>query len=94
MTTRSKTPWVVGVVVGGLLTLAPACGLVGTVVGLMWTFEAVSDLDASRKAEVLASGVDTSMRSTAIGLALLPVGVVILVVSIYKLVGTSRRMDR
>ena len=91
---ESKAPWIVGIVVGVMLTLAPLCGVLGTVLGLVRLFEAVAVVEASRKAEMLSTGISHSMWSTAIGFAIFPVGLVILSLSIYKVATISQRAKR
>ena len=60
---------------GGLISLilgvaTAGVGIVGTVVGLMWAFRAVANVDPSRKAVLLAEGIEVAMLSTAVGLGL------------------------
>ncbi len=43
-------------------------GLLGTIQGLIQSFGAVANADASEKAQLLASGISTAMNTTALGL--------------------------
>lgn len=43
-------------------------GLLGTIIGLMQSFEAVGSADASQKAALLASGISKALNTTAFGL--------------------------
>jgi biopolymer transport protein ExbB len=43
-------------------------GLLGTIQGLIQSFGAVANADASQKAQLLASGISTAMNTTALGL--------------------------
>ena len=73
--------------------MAPVLGLLGTVVGLMVTFHSVSGaaVDPAHKADTLAEGINYSLVSTAVGLALVPVGAVVLAISIWRLIATRSR---
>jgi biopolymer transport protein ExbB/TolQ len=55
-----------------LANIATLVGLLGTVLGLIHTFAAVSDpnLSAARRQQVLASGIAEAMYNTAFGLAI------------------------
>lgn len=44
-------------------------GLVGTIAGLIHSFEAVGHADAQQKAALLANGISTAMNATMLGLA-------------------------
>jgi len=43
-------------------------GLLGTIQGLISSFGALSTVDPSKKAEILATGISTAMNTTALGL--------------------------
>ena len=67
---------------GILATIAfttPLIGLLGTVIGLIEAFGAVSQTDASSRATVLAAGIATAMWSTAIGMG---ISIVLYVISV------------
>ncbi|OFZ21853.1 MAG: hypothetical protein A2202_00305 [Bdellovibrionales bacterium RIFOXYA1_FULL_36_14] len=48
--------------------VATLLGLLGTIVGLIQTFEAVGAVDASQKQQLLSVGISTAMNTTAFGL--------------------------
>ncbi len=48
--------------------IATLLGLLGTIIGLMQSFEAVGSADASQKAALLASGISKALNTTAFGL--------------------------
>lgn len=49
--------------------VATLFGLLGTIVGLMQSFEAVSHAEASQRQELLAGGISLAMQTTASGIA-------------------------
>ncbi len=65
-------------VLNATATLAPLLGLLGTVVGMIEAFEAVSGRSAGGKGEALAHGISVALVATAIGL-----GIAILSVTAY-----------
>ena len=71
-----------GIVIGALFTLAPLFGLLGTVFGMARAFQAVGNSGISNPAS-LSHSVDIVMISTPIGLLICPIGIIILVISIY-----------
>jgi len=52
-----------------IANVATLCGLFGTILGLIQSFEAVGHADAQQKATILANGIATAMNATMIGLA-------------------------
>jgi biopolymer transport protein ExbB/TolQ len=75
---------VIGILIGLSLTVvAPSCGLLGTMIGLGHSFQTVGSTAPEAKAKTLADGISIAMNSTLVGLALVPVGVGILVVSLW-----------
>lgn len=56
--------------------VAVLCGLLGTIVGLIKSFAAVSYADAAEKAVLLAKGISEAMNCTAFGLGTAIVGLV------------------
>jgi hypothetical protein len=80
--------WVVGVIVGSVMCGGPVLGLLGTIFGLLHSFGAVSQpsVHPAMKSTMLASGISSSMWFTAIGLGMLPVGVLVLGISIWRLI--------
>ncbi|RIK73554.1 hypothetical protein DCC62_17160, partial [candidate division KSB1 bacterium] len=51
-----------------LANIATLLGLLGTIFGLIDSFSAVTNADASQKAALLASGIAVAMNTTAFGL--------------------------
>ena len=62
-------------VLNGTATLAPLLGLLGTVVGMIQSFDALSSRGGAGKNEALASGISLALVSTAIGLGIAVVSV-------------------
>lgn len=69
--------------VGILLALGPLWGIIGTVLGMILSFGALSQSPGS--AETLSSNISFAMLTTVAGLILCPVGVVLIVISLIKL---------
>ena len=65
-------------VLNGTSTLAPLLGLLGTVIGMIESFEALGSKAGGAKSEALAQGISLALVSTAIGL-----GIAIVSVSLY-----------
>ncbi len=65
-------------VLNGTSTLAPLLGLLGTVIGMIESFEALGSKAGGAKSEALAQGISLALVSTAIGL-----GIAIVSVSMY-----------
>ena len=57
-------------VLNGAATVAPLLGLLGTVVGMIDSFNRISQKAAMGKSEALASGIGLSLLTTAAGLAI------------------------
>ncbi len=55
-------------VLNGAATVAPLLGLLGTVVGMIDSFNAISTEKAMGKSEALAAGIGLSLLTTAVGL--------------------------
>ncbi len=51
-----------------LANLSTLIGLLGTIIGLIQSFEAVSAADPAQKAELLSRGISKAMNTTALGL--------------------------
>jgi biopolymer transport protein ExbB len=51
-----------------IANVATLFGLLGTIMGLIASFEAVASADAATKQSLLAAGISTSMNATALGL--------------------------
>jgi biopolymer transport protein ExbB/TolQ len=83
MTSRKKWP-LAGMIVGALLMLAPLCGVIGTLLGIMNSFGEIARSDNPPDAHALAQGVQTALIATILGLALFPVGLATFVVSLIR----------
>lgn len=68
-------------IVGALLTMAPFFGLAGTVLGIMGAFNVLSGSGIADP-NALSRHVAQSLYSTAIGLVLCPIGIVVFTVSL------------
>jgi biopolymer transport protein ExbB len=62
-------------VLNGTATLAPLLGLLGTVLGMIQSFDAIGGKVGSGKSEALAQGISLALVSTAIGLGIAVVSV-------------------
>lgn len=62
-------------VLNGTATLAPLLGLLGTVLGMIQSFDAIGGRVGAGKSEALAQGISLALVSTAIGLAIAVVSV-------------------
>lgn len=62
-------------VLNGTATLAPLLGLLGTVIGMIQSFDALGGKVGPSKGESLAQGISLALVSTAIGLAIAVVSV-------------------
>jgi len=62
-------------VLNGTATLAPLLGLLGTVVGMIQSFDAIGSRVGAGKSEALAQGISLALISTAIGLGIAVVSV-------------------
>ncbi len=51
-----------------IANIATLLGLLGTIVGLIMAFDAVANVEASKRAEALAMGISVAMVTTAFGL--------------------------
>ncbi|MEQ1858466.1 MAG: MotA/TolQ/ExbB proton channel family protein [Chthoniobacteraceae bacterium] len=72
---------IAGIILGSLLTLAPFIGLLGTVIGMMGAFKTLGSSGIADP-KALADDIGISLMSTATGLFVFPVGVVILSLSL------------
>ena len=62
-------------VLNGTATLAPLLGLLGTVIGMIQSFDAIGGRIGGAKSEALAQGISLALVSTALGLAIAIVSV-------------------
>jgi flagellar motor component MotA len=72
---------VAGIVVGSLLTLSPLFGVIGTIIGMIGAFNKLAESGIADP-QALSGHIHTTLVSTATGLFLFPVGLVVLTVSI------------
>ena len=86
---KKKDCCIAGIVIGGLLTLAPAWCLLGTVFGMIRAFIGLGESGISDPAAV-ASGISSALLSTVIGFVLAPVGLAIAITSIILLARHNR----
>ncbi|MFO0910359.1 MAG: MotA/TolQ/ExbB proton channel family protein [Isosphaeraceae bacterium] len=63
-------------VLNGTATLAPLLGLLGTVIGMIQSFDALGGRGGTAKGEALAHGISLALVATALGLAIAVVSVV------------------
>jgi hypothetical protein len=70
-----------GLIVGSLLSLSPLVGVLGTVIGMMKSFQALGTSGAGDTAQ-LSVGIGEVLVSTIVGFVLFIPGVVILTLSI------------
>ena len=59
----------------GLTFIPPMFGLVGTVIGMVQSFDSLGNKQGSEKAEVLAQSISFSLWTTAIGLGFSLIGI-------------------
>ncbi len=64
-------------VLNGTATLAPLLGLLGTVIGMIQSFDAIGGRAGGSKSEALAQGISLALVSTALGLAVAVFSVVV-----------------
>jgi hypothetical protein len=79
--TRRKW-FIFGIIMGGILCAGPLWGLIGTIVEMQMAF------NSNRDPSQLASDIDQTWSPLLIGWTLVPLGLVILIISI---IGLSRR---
>lgn len=72
---------IAGMVVGGLLTLAPVIGLAGTIMGMMRAFNTLGSSGVGDP-KALSQDISVVLVSTATGVILLPVGIAIFSISL------------
>jgi biopolymer transport protein ExbB len=81
-------------VLNGTATLAPLLGLLGTVIGMIESFEALSSRAVSSgRSEALAHGISLALVATAIGLVLAAVSVVLYYYFLHKIDLLVRELD-
>ena len=79
---KSKTRLLItGMVLGGLLTLAPVIGFAGTIMGMMRAFNTLGSSGVGDP-KALSHDISVVLVSTATGMILLPVGIVLFTTSL------------
>ncbi len=73
---------ILGIAIGGLLTLSPLWGILITVIGMVLSFQAIGTGAGLSNPTLLSSSIGSSLVAAAVGFALFPLGVLILVISI------------
>ena len=79
-TTSLKKP-IALLVSGFVLCLSPLYGVFGAVLGMIKAFNSIAD-GGKQNPEALASAIAASLSTTAIGLLITPVGIVVVVIAI------------
>ena len=82
-----------GVALGALLALGPLWGLAGTVLGMTRSFDEISRAQSEVDPSELADGISVALTSTVLGIAVCPLGVVLLVLCIAGLARDARREE-
>ena len=72
---------IAGMAVGSLLMLSPFIGLLGTVLGMARAFETLES-SGTADPQVLSSNIGEVLVSTAAGVLLLPVGLIVFIPSL------------
>lgn len=72
---------VVGMALGGALMLAPMFGMIGTVFGMMRAFHTLGSSGISDPTQ-LSHSIGITMMSSMVGLALFPIGLILLVICV------------
>ncbi|VGO17853.1 hypothetical protein PDESU_06455 [Pontiella desulfatans] len=98
MTTRStgptrpkKTPAVL-VVLGSILSFGPVLGILCTIIAMVSAFQTIGG-QGVEKPEALAEEMGFALTSTAIGILLLPIGVILLVIGIRGMIKQQKREE-
>jgi biopolymer transport protein ExbB len=78
--------WLVG---GILLALGPIWGMIGTVVGMVLAFGHLAESEP--QTEVLANDISLALYTTAAGLVICPIGIVIIIITTIKLNKTKNK---
>lgn len=67
-----------------IASAATLLGLFGTIMGLMKTFEAIANADGAEKGKMLGEGIASAMNSTAVGLIIAIIAMVIHTICVSK----------
>lgn len=78
---QSAGKWVAGIVIGVLLTLAPLFGLFGIFLGMARAFHALGRAGIADP-KGLSIDIHGALISTALGVLLCPIGIIVLTVSL------------
>jgi len=80
---KQKTKLMSWLVAGCVLGLGPVWGMLGTAVGMSMAFDGLGS--GSSEVGVVAESISLALWTTAVGWIVFPVGVVIIVISIFKM---------
>ena len=78
-------------VFGIVLMLGPLWGLMGTIAGMIGTFNGIAEKTGDAKAEALAANISFSIYSTFLGIIVCPVGLVLFVISIIWIIKVKEK---
>lgn len=81
-------------VVNGVSTVCPLFGLLGTVLGMMQSFEVISKSAAMGRAELLAGGIGSALISTAAGLSVAIPALILYLWLVGRVDGLVMQIDR
>jgi biopolymer transport protein ExbB/TolQ len=88
--TVSSTRRGVVITVASVTLAASLVGVIMTVVSIVHSFDAISAVDPSDKARMLANGISNAMNWTVIGMLPMPIAVVVAFVSGYRLLRATQ----
>ena len=80
-------------VLSGMATLGPLLGLLGTVVGIIQSFDALGGRAGPARGEALAQGISLALLATAFGLAIAVVAVTVYYFLLNRLDALVRELD-
>ena len=78
---KSRPFWMIGIIVGALLILAPAFGLLGTAFGMAHAFWLLHTSGVGQP-DALSADIGGVLTSTAIGILLCPIGIILFALSL------------
>jgi len=78
-----------GIVIGVILTLGPAWGMLGTAIGMMHAFQTLGGSGIGDP-KALSGAIGETLLATGAGLVACPIGILLLVVCIVMLVNLSK----
>ena len=81
-------------VINGVSTVCPLFGLLGTVLGMMQSFEVISKSAAAGRAELLAGGIGSALISTAAGLSVAIPALILYLWLVGRVDGLVMQIDR